>query len=303
MSQKPSTYEKGLALELKLLELFKNANYNAIHNIKKVGRSGAEHQIDILAEYRCPLHTSQIVVEAKSYDSPIDKDRIMKLIQIVNDIGADRGIIITTSYFTPEAMMTAKGTNVELWDREQLLKSIGEIVLSATETGLPKEITVKEKTAQPKLTIKDAEKIENDILVQRAKGGFLGKGKIIEKLDSIALGYFPYYEIEVQASITEVEKTGFRSKRTVQKTVTSKISIDASNGDIVDVDENGISSPYPFLKSLNEEEIIVFKSFKEKGYFEVRDFLHLGFSEAKSRKTLHSLALKDALTVVKEAED
>jgi hypothetical protein len=81
--------------------------------------------------------------------------------------------------------------------------------------------------------------------------------------------------------------------------VTSKISIDALNGDIVDVDENGISSPYPFLKSLNEEEVVIFKSFKGKGFFEVRDFLHLGFSEGKIRKTLHSLASKDALKVSK----
>lgn len=159
-------------------------------------------------------------MEAKSYDSPIDKDRIMKLIQIVNDIGADHGIIVTTSYFTPEAIMTAKGTNVESWDREQLLKSIGEIELSAMEKGLSKEITVKEKTTQPKLTIQDAEKIENDILIQRAKGGFLGRGKINEKLDSITLAYFPYYEVQVQASITDVEKTGFRSTRTIQKIVT-----------------------------------------------------------------------------------
>jgi hypothetical protein len=296
LSQTPSTYEKGLALELKLLELFKNANYNVIHNAKKVGKSGAEHQIDILAEYRCPLHTSQVVVEAKSYDSPINKDRIMKLIQIVNDIGADHGIIVTTSYFTPDAMMTAKGNNVELWDRERLLKSIGEIEITATEKGLPKEILLKERTVQPLITIQEAETIEKNILERRAKGGFLGKGKIIEKLNTISLGYFPYYEIELQASVTEVEKTGLMSKRTVKKFVSNKICVDALNGDVVNVDETGISSPYSVLKSLNEEEIVIFKSINKKGNYEARNFLHLGYSEGKIRKILHSLVSKGALT-------
>src|SRR3990170_1275738 len=114
MTKSLTTYEKGLAFELKLAELFKKMGYDVIHDIKKVGRSGAEHQIDVLAEYRYPLHTSKVIIEAKSYDRPIDKDRVMKLIQIVNDLGADRGIVVTTSYFTPEAIKTASGHNVEL---------------------------------------------------------------------------------------------------------------------------------------------------------------------------------------------
>ena len=97
MAKNLTTYEKGLAFELKLTELFKKMGYDVIHNVKKVGRSGAEHQIDVWVEYRCPLHTSKVIIEAKSYDKPIDKDRIMKLVQIVDDLGADRGIIVTTS--------------------------------------------------------------------------------------------------------------------------------------------------------------------------------------------------------------
>jgi HJR/Mrr/RecB family endonuclease len=122
MAKSLSTYEKGLAFELKLTDLFKKMGYDVIHSTKKVGRSGAEHQLDVLAEYRCPLRTSKVIIEAKSYDKPIDKDRVMKLIKIVDDLGADSGIVVTTSYFTPEAIKTAVGHNVELWNREQLAK-------------------------------------------------------------------------------------------------------------------------------------------------------------------------------------
>jgi len=289
LTETPTAHEKGLAFGLKLVELFRKMGYDVIHNTKKVGRSRAEHQIDILAQYRCPLHTSQVIVEAKSYDLPIDKDRIMKMIQIVDDLGADHGIIVTTSYFTPEAIKTAKGHNVELWNREQLLKFLGEIELIAVEKGLPTEVSLKEHVAQPIITIQDAERIEKSTLEQRAKGGFLGIGKIIERLDSITMKYFPYYEAEIETLVSEVEKTGWRSTRTVQKLVAVRISIDALDGDIVTVDESGVSSLYPFLRFLNEDEIRVFRSMKAEWY-NAQSVVGLGFSEGKARKILSGLA-------------
>jgi HJR/Mrr/RecB family endonuclease len=44
----------------------------------------------------------------------------MKLIHEVGDLGVDRGILVTTSYFTPDAVSTAQGYNVELWDNVKL---------------------------------------------------------------------------------------------------------------------------------------------------------------------------------------
>lgn len=294
LKQLSSTYEKGLALELKLTDLFQKNGYNTIHNAKKVGRSGVEHQIDVLAEYSCPLHVSRLVIEAKSYESPIDKDRIMKLIQIVDDIGADRGIIITTSYFTPEAIGTAKGYNVELWDREQLSKFLGEIEISASEKGLPEQVSLKQRTVKPVLSIENAKVIENTTLEQRAKGGFLGAGKIRETLDAITLKYFPCYEAEIQTSINEIEKTGLLSKRTVQKTVVVTVSINATNGDLMSVDQNGLSCPYPFLKHLNEDEINALRGMEE-GWYSVHSLVGGGFSEGKAKKILNRLATVGAV--------
>jgi hypothetical protein len=297
MDKSLTNYEKGLALELKLTELFKKMGYDSIHNIKKVGRSGAEHQIDVLAEYRCPLHTSKVIVEAKSYDKPIDKDRIMKLIQIVDDLGADRGIIVTTSYFTPEAIKTASGHNVELWSREQLAKLLGEIEISASEKGLPTEVSVKEHVAKFNLSIQEAERIERETLAQRAKGGFLRTAKIIETLDSISLQYLPFYEVQVEASVFEEEKTGLRSKRTVQKRVTANVNFDAQNGDIATISEEGISFPFSYLKNLEEEEIQVLKVMKEDGWYGPKEVTGIGISEGKARKILSRLSTVGAVKV------
>jgi hypothetical protein len=67
-----STYDKGLKLELALKDLFESKNYRVSHNIRITGRSGTDHQIDLLLEYDAPLHTSKIIVEAKHYERPIE---------------------------------------------------------------------------------------------------------------------------------------------------------------------------------------------------------------------------------------
>jgi len=96
--------------------------YDVKHNVKLVGRSGIEHQIDVYAEYKAPLHISKIIIECKSYDKPIDKDIVMKLIYEVQDLGVNRGILVTTSYYTPDAISAAEKYNIDLWDSTRLNK-------------------------------------------------------------------------------------------------------------------------------------------------------------------------------------
>jgi hypothetical protein len=291
-----SAQEKGLALEEKLCRLFETRGYQVMHNTRIAGRSGVEHQIDVLAEYRCPLHVSKVVVEAKSYSTPIDKDRIMKLIQIVGDIGADRGIIITTSYFTPSAIKTAEGHNIDLWDREQLVKLLGEIEVSAVERGLPEKVAVTEVAVKPSIGFEDARSIVSDILDKRSKGGFLGRGKILERLEDISLVYNPYYEVELQAGLWETEKTGLISKRTVEKTISATVMVDAVQGDLVTLDENGVSYAYSYLRNLDEDEIRVLRSYRS---YSIADLMALGYSEGRAKKITNSLMGKGLVKAYK----
>lgn len=68
-----STYEKGAELEKSVARLFAHKGYEVKHDVKFQGRSGVEHQIDVYAEYKAPLHISKIIVECKAHDRPIDK--------------------------------------------------------------------------------------------------------------------------------------------------------------------------------------------------------------------------------------
>jgi hypothetical protein len=289
LSKEAVSREKGLALELKLYNLYKSKGYDVIHNVKKRGRSGAEHQIDVFAEYRCPLHTSQVIIEAKAYDSPINKDRIMKLIQIVDDLGVDRGIIITTSYFTPDAIKTAVGHNVTLWDRNHLVNLLGELEIIAVKRGLSEQVKITESIVKPHLSIIDARRIVIDRLNKAAGGGFLGIGKIVERLENIWMVYYPYYEAEIQAHITEEMRTGLLSKKRVAKRVSSKVSVDAITGELATINENGISYRYGYLSKLDQEEMKVIKFSRR---FTARSLTRLGFSEYKARKIANQLVSK-----------
>ncbi len=289
------SYYKGLNLELVIADLFRKNGYTVIHNLKKKGKSGVEHQIDVYAEYKAPLHTSAIIIEAKNYESSIDKDKIMKFVQIVDDLNVDRGIFVTTSDYVASAETTAgQYNNIELWNREKLTKLVGELQLTTPNNDHDEESEIKaeKNTLAPKIS---KEIIRKNALLQiekKAKGGLFGAGKIIENLQDIRLFYYPYYDFSIQAKVIHEEKTGFRSKEFVEKIISCKVSIDAKTCGIVEVDEIGISYNYA-LPQITEEEAKFLRTFRNG--FEMKDVLGLGASEAKSKRMVNGLVTRNVL--------
>jgi len=275
------TYEKGLELEKLVAELFRRKGYDVIHNIKLKGRSGVEHQIDVYAEYKCPLHLSRIIIECKAYDKPINKEIVMKLIQIVNDLGVDKGILITTSYFTPDAVSTAEGYNIELWDSAKLNELLGEIKIIKEEIGNIYYI-------EPQIALDKARKI-----AERKIGGFLRKGEIIREL----LVFYPLFEFDADIAIHE--KKGFFVKKSEVKIVNAKVTIDAVNNGLVDIHQ-GLRVLFNIPSELKEEEIMAFRNLLSHGELNVAALASLlSCSEAKSRKILQGLVVKGLVKQIK----
>jgi len=284
-------HDRGLALELTLYELFRAKGYNVSHNVKKAGRSGAEHQVDVLAEYKCPLHVSRIVIEAKRHDAPIDKDRVMKLIQIVDDIGADKGIIATTSYFTTGALKTAEGHNIELWERDHLVRLLGEVEITDMGMGAKAELIPEEKAVLTKMDRDAAHGIMSKIIEERAKGGFLGVGKVIEEIENITLVFRPYYDFRLETVVREEEKRGLLKKERIRKVIAVTTSVDATNGKIAVLTEGGITYPYPYLTLLDADEARVIRVVRDS-WFALDNVMALGFTQGKSQRILRNLVGK-----------
>ncbi len=284
------SYDKGLSLEQVVPDLFKKNGYTVVHNVKKKGRSGVEHQIDVWAEYRAPLHTSVIIIEAKPYQEQIDTDRIMKFIQIVDDLRVDRGIFVTTGDFTPDALMTVEQhNNIELWNRDKLVKLVGQLQISSSEQGVVKKIQSEIKMVAPRISSQQAEQYATEQIKKKTKGGLFGSGKVMEKLQSIKLILYPYYDLKIRATVRQTEKTGLLSKKEVEKIIQCEISLDAVTGELVDVTNKGLSYRYAILSGLMDEQAKLLRFLGGKKDFDVRTVMELGYGESKAREIIDGL--------------
>ena len=284
MSAMSDSYQKGLKLEDRITRLFKANGYDAKHNVKMMGRSGVMHQVDVYAEYKAPLHVSRIIIECKSYDKPIDKDIVMKLIHEVDDLGVDRGILVTTSYFTPDAVSTAEGYNVDLWDGAKLRELLKETLLE--------EITVPTNVfhAKPAFTFEESLKAVN-----RTLRGFFGKKGEVE---SSSILYYPFYELNIDAKIPEIK--GLLIKKIEERVVNANILIEAVSGALCNYDpKDGIIAIID-LPALSDEEKRVFQTLLMRGPVTVSAMASLmNCSTAKARKILQGLVVKGVIEAVR----
>lgn len=82
------------------------------HNCKIKGKSGVEHQIDVLTSETDNTGTYRTAIECKYWNKKVTKETVMKLLAIINDTDIKRGIIVSKSGYTPDAQQFAKYNNI-----------------------------------------------------------------------------------------------------------------------------------------------------------------------------------------------
>src|SRR5262249_38744710 len=86
----------------------------------KVSGVRRPHQIDVWVRFKkCGLETKW-VVECKYWNSAIPKEKVLTLKSIVEDVGADRGVLISSANFQAGAIRAAEKTNITLTNLEEL---------------------------------------------------------------------------------------------------------------------------------------------------------------------------------------
>lgn len=103
---------EGTEFEDFLEVLFRKKGYR-VRTTAKTGDYGA----DLILNNR-------IVVQAKRYAGSIGVEAVQEVNGAKGYYQVDKGMVITNSYFTPNAVNLAKANHIELWDRERLLKEI-----------------------------------------------------------------------------------------------------------------------------------------------------------------------------------
>ena len=76
------------------------------------GKSGVSHQIDVITSHTDGSHTYETAIECKYLKEKVNKDVVMKLVQILEDTGISKGIIVSKSGFTRDGIQYAKHTNI-----------------------------------------------------------------------------------------------------------------------------------------------------------------------------------------------
>jgi hypothetical protein len=79
-----------------------------------VAGARAEHDIDVTARMNIAGLEQLWVIECKSWQRRVPKERVLTFRGVVEDVGADRGLLFSESGFQPGAVAAAQKTNVTL---------------------------------------------------------------------------------------------------------------------------------------------------------------------------------------------
>ena len=123
--------EKGRRLEAEVARALAAGGYAARRNVVREGRSGAHHEIDVLADKSDGLTTFTVMVECKAWDRPVDKEVLAKAAFVAADVGADKTIVVALRGATGGAALSAAELGVELWGPDELERRLGHVQLAA----------------------------------------------------------------------------------------------------------------------------------------------------------------------------
>lgn len=113
-------------------DVFRRLGCNAQVDFRATG-ARATHDIDVYATFQRSGILCTWVIECKFWKRRVPKEKVLALKTLIDDLGADRGIIISEKGFQPGAQDAARGTNITLVTS---LEDFAKTALAAT-TEIP----------------------------------------------------------------------------------------------------------------------------------------------------------------------
>jgi len=101
-------------LESKIREEYPSTVIKVFHNRKYRGQSGQEHQIDVSAELMLAGCRVLILAECKKYRASVGNEDVLTFLGRIRDIGAGKGIIVTTVGYQEGAKRLAEANGIAL---------------------------------------------------------------------------------------------------------------------------------------------------------------------------------------------
>jgi hypothetical protein len=91
------------------------------HNVEERGKSGSLRQTDVKFTHRAANMTYTTLVECKKWKKKVTRDRVDVLAASVEDLGANKGVMFTTTGYEPGAEAYAHQKGIELFIVRDLL--------------------------------------------------------------------------------------------------------------------------------------------------------------------------------------
>lgn len=180
---------KGARLEQQVASYFRVNGYEADTNVKREGKSGGTHEIDVLAKKSDGITDITIAVECKAWAQPIEKDVVSKLSLVIADTGVNKGIIVSLQGWRSGAEVAARQEGIELWGPSELTQRLGSVAVVALNGATINQYQV--------LGIQGSRVSEVDLslALQKESRGFMGVGR--EEQRWAGLVYVPFHLLEL----------------------------------------------------------------------------------------------------------
>lgn len=104
----------GLLLDSEITKDFPADKFRLFRDKRYRGKSGHSHQIDVSAELVIAGTKVIILVECKHYSRKVGIDDIMEFATRISDVGAHKGVVVTTRGFQKGAIKLAQSKGIAL---------------------------------------------------------------------------------------------------------------------------------------------------------------------------------------------
>lgn len=125
----------------KVADLFNTFGCQAETNAKVQGARG-KHRIDVLVSFSNYGYKNTWVCECKFWSSSIPKEKVLALQAIIQDIGADKGLLFSESGFQAGAVSCAMNTNIILTSCDELEKNLKSYLVGSIIVKKLSEIVI-----------------------------------------------------------------------------------------------------------------------------------------------------------------
>lgn len=130
----------------KAAELFRAMGFKAVVEEALVGARG-KHKVDVVARTQLSGVDVTWIVECKYWNASVPKAHVLTLVQIAQDVGADRAVLLSETGFQAGAVAVARKSNV-------LLTSLAELEDAAADNIA--ELSIRK-------SLKEAKALETDL--------------------------------------------------------------------------------------------------------------------------------------------